>query len=261
MAHVDKHPAGTFCWLELGTTDQDAAKKFYSSLFGWTANDFPMGDGETYTMFQLDGRDAAATYTMNQQMRERGVPPHWMLYISANNADETVDKARNAGGKVVAGPFDVMDFGRMASLEDPTGAHFSVWQPGTHLGSGIAGVPGTLVWAELSTPENQRAVEFYTQVFGWQIKAGQDMGGYLEIHNAGQAIGGVLPAEHRSAGAPPHWMAYFLVDNTDDAAAKVKQLGGHVKMEPTDIEKVGRFAIVTDPQGAYLALFQPLPRG
>jgi len=53
MAHIDKHAPGEFCWLELATTDQNAAKAFYSSVLGWSINDFPMGPNEVYTMFQL----------------------------------------------------------------------------------------------------------------------------------------------------------------------------------------------------------------
>ena len=57
MAHVDKHAAGDFCWIELATSDQNAAKKFYSSLFAWVPNDMPMGPDSFYTIFRLQGKD------------------------------------------------------------------------------------------------------------------------------------------------------------------------------------------------------------
>ena len=63
VPHIDKHPPGAFCWIELATTDQNAAKSFYGSLFGWAVKDVPMGPNDFYSMFQLDGRDAAAAYT------------------------------------------------------------------------------------------------------------------------------------------------------------------------------------------------------
>ena len=69
MANIDKHSAGAFCWLELATSDQSAAKQFYNVLFGWVAEDFPMGPGEVYTMFKLQGRDAAAAYSLRPDMR------------------------------------------------------------------------------------------------------------------------------------------------------------------------------------------------
>src|SRR5436305_9947198 len=128
MPNIDAHAPGAFCWIELATTDQNAAKNFYSGLFGWVSADFPMGPDQFYTMFKLDGRDAAAAYGMDEQMRSRGIPPHWMLYVATDSADASAEKVRTAGGNVTAGPFDVADFGRMAVLQDPTGAMFSVWQ-------------------------------------------------------------------------------------------------------------------------------------
>src|SRR5438067_1881407 len=127
MPNIEKHEPGSFCWIELATTDQNAAKAFYTELFGWAASDFPMGPGEFYTMFELDGRDAAATYTMKEQMRSQGIPPHWMIYIAVDSADATAGKVTAARGKVIAPPFDVFDIGRMAVLQDPTGAVFSAW--------------------------------------------------------------------------------------------------------------------------------------
>src|SRR5215831_10522324 len=102
MANIDSHAPGSFCWFELGTTDQNAAKAFYHSIFGWMANDFPMGPSEFYTMFQKDGRDAGAAYTLNQEMKARGVPPHWMIYIAVSSADQTAAKVTEAGGTVLA---------------------------------------------------------------------------------------------------------------------------------------------------------------
>jgi predicted enzyme related to lactoylglutathione lyase len=52
MTHIDKHSAGSFCWIELATTDQNAAKDFYSSLFGWSPQDNPIGPSEFYTVFK-----------------------------------------------------------------------------------------------------------------------------------------------------------------------------------------------------------------
>lgn len=259
MPNVTNHAPGSFCWLELSTTDQNAAKQFYSSLFGWAIDDQPMGPGQFYTMFNLEGRNAAAAATMDQDMRDQGVPPHWMLYMCVSSADDTVAKAQQAGGKVLAPAFDVFDFGRMAALQDPTGANFSIWQPQQHTGTGITGVPGTLCWADLMTPGQSAASKFYAAVFGWELPPGQDNSGYLHIKNGTEFIGGIPPAEHRPPNVPPHWMLYFLVENCDASAAKAKELGATILMEPGTIEKVGRIAIVDDPQGAGFALFQPLP--
>src|SRR2546425_5023173 len=122
MTYIDKHPAGSFCWIELATTDQKAAKDFYGSLFGWSPQDSPIGPNEFYTIFKLEGRDAAAGYTLRAEQREQGVLPHWMVYIAIDSADQAAGKAKELGGTVVVPPFDVMDLGRMAVIHDPTGA-------------------------------------------------------------------------------------------------------------------------------------------
>ena len=108
MAIVEKHAPGSFCWIELGTTDQAAAKMFYTSLFQWTFNEFPMGPGELYTIFRVRERDASAAYTIRPEQRALGVPPHWMLYVAVESADSAAAHATELGGKLMAPPFDVI---------------------------------------------------------------------------------------------------------------------------------------------------------
>ncbi len=258
MANIDHHLPGSFSWIELATTDQAAAKSFYTSLFGWEIFDVPMGPDQAYTMFQLEGRDAAAGYRLNAEQQAGGVPPHWNIYIAVADADETAGRVASLGGKVIAPPFDVMEHGRMAIIQDPTGATFSIWQPRTHTGTQIAGVDGTLCWADLNSPDRDKAVPFYSALFGWQFEPGKDgdASGYLHIKNAGAFIGGATPSKFLPPGAPPHWLAYFLTSNCDASTEKAKSLGASVWVPPSDIEGAGRFSVLSDPQGAAFALFQ-----
>lgn len=257
MPHVDSHAPGTFAWVELATTDQNAAKLFYSSLFGWTPMDFPMGPDGVYTMFGLEGRNSGACYTLGADLKAQGVPPHWLLYVEATDVDATLAKVVPAGGKVVAGPFDVMTFGRMGVLQDPTGGTIAVWQSKSHHGTGINGVHGTLCWADLITRDAAAATAFYDAVFGWKVEAGQDGSGYLHIKSGEEYIGGIPPVAHIPAEVPPHWQVYFLVNNCDDATAKAESAGANVYVPPMSMAGVGRWSIVADPQGASLALFEP----
>jgi predicted enzyme related to lactoylglutathione lyase len=257
MANVDKHPVGSFCWIELATTDQNQAKRFYSTLFGWVVTDNPMEPGEFYSIFKIDDRDAAAAYTMRKEQRAQGVPPHWMLYVAVDSADQTAAKAAQAGGTVMAPAFDVMDVGRMAVVQDPTGATFAAWQPKRHSGTGIAHVNGTLCWADLSTPDPTRAGKFYSDVFGWKLEKGdKDPTGYLHIKNGEHFIGGIPPASHRPPNAPAHWMIYFQVGDVAASTAQAAKLGAKVLMPAQDMEGVGAWAILADPQGAVFAIFK-----
>jgi len=257
MAHIDHHPPGSFCWIELATTDQNAAKSFYSSLFGWDPQDSPMGPDGSYTMFKLEGRDAAAGYTLRPDQRAQGVPPHWMPYVAVDNADQAVNKVKQLGGTVLAPAFDVMDLGRMAVLQDPTGAPFCVWQAKKNTGLGIAHVAGTLCWADLSTPDPKSAGDFYSGLFGWQlILDPKDPSGYVHIKNGEHFIGGIPPATCHQPGMPAHWLAYFAVDDVDSSAHQAKQMGATLFLDPMTMEGVGRMAVIADPQGAVFSIFK-----
>jgi len=259
MRHIEKHPPGAFCWIELATTDQNAAKSFYGALFGWAVNDFPMGPHDFYSMFQLEGRDTAAAYTIRPEQRSQGVPAHWMIYVAAESADTAANRVAQLGGKVLAPAFDVYDVGRMAVLQDPTRATFSVWQAKKQCGTGIAGVEGTLCWADLSTPDQERAASFYSDLFGWRIvKEDEDPShNYWHIVNGEEFIGGIPPASHRNPNIPPHWLAYFAVYDCDATTAKAEQLCAKLFLPPMNVEDVGRMAVLADPQGAVFAIFQP----
>jgi len=262
MADTYRPVPGSFCWMELATTDQGAAKAFYSSLFGWTAHDAPIGAEQFYTMLKLDGREAAACYTMMADERSMGIPPHWNLYIAVENADASAARAAELGGQVLAPPFDVMDAGRMAVIRDPGGAIFHIWQANRHGGIRAASVPGAFCWADLNTGDAAAAGAFYSALFGWTIAPGEnDPSGYLHISNGKTMIGGIPSAGQRDPNAPPHWMLYFQVADCDASAAKAGELGGRALMPPLTLEGVGRFAVIADPQGAAFSLFTPAPRG
>jgi uncharacterized protein len=259
VAEVTSHTAGTFSWPELATTDQKSAVAFYRALFGWDLNEQPLGPGETYSMFQMRGKEVAAAHTMRPEERQSGAPPHWNSYVTVQNVDQTVKKAQELGATVFAPPFDVMDAGRMAVLQDPTGAVFQVWQANKHIGAKILNEPGALCWTELTTSDTNSAEAFYTKLFGWTAKhsgAGAPME-YTEFSVGGTPSVGMMP---KPAGMPAHvpsyWMPYFQVTSADASAARARELGGSIMVPPQDIPGTGRFAIVNDPQGAMFAVFE-----
>lgn len=257
MAQIERHAPGTFCWVELATTNLDAAKHFYSSLFGWSFVDFPLGPGEVYTMFRMNDRDAAAGYHMQAAERERGVPPHWNLYVAVEDADATAARAVELGGKLPAGVFDVYTNGRMAAVIDPTGAAFCLWQPRQTPGIGVMGENNSYIWADLSTGDRQEAKHFYEGLFGWKITPGKDKdeSTYLHIQAGEKYIAGILPDTHFNPHIPAHWTPYFMVADVDASTAKAQELGAKVYAAPMNVDKSLRFAVLADPQGAEFALF------
>jgi uncharacterized protein len=260
MTTRTEYAHGEFCWADLATTDPAAAKSFYGGLFGWQAEDMPAGPGMTYTMCRLKNQYVAALYALDKERQSHGEPPHWLAYINVRNADDIAKKASQGGGKVLNGPFDVLDVGRMAAIQDPTGAYFAVWQAKKHIGAGIIMEPGAMCWNELMTPDVAAAARFYTTTFDWSAEP-VDMGpaGTYTIFKAGTTqVGGMMARPPQLKDVPPHWLTYFAVSDCDSAAKKVRELRGQELRPPDNIPNIGRFAVCRDPQGAAFAVFQPL---
>jgi len=258
MPDVTRHEPGDFSWAELATSDPAAAKTFYKSLFGWSAMDTPMGPGseDVYSTLQLGGKAIGALYKMRPDQASQGVPPHWLTYVTVASADESAKKARSLGGKVLAEPFDVMTFGRMAVLQDPVGATFAIWQARDHIGAQRVNEPGAFCWMELMTPDAARAKAFYKGLFGWGLKESTDGMPYTEIQLAGRSIGGIFTPPPEMGKMPPAWGVYWQVDDCDATAKKAKSTGATLAVEPKDIPHVGRFAVIADPQGAMFSIIK-----
>lgn len=255
MGTRSNYSPGTFSWTDLTTPDQDAAKRFYVELFGWQADDQPIGENAFYSLMELDGADVAAISPQPEQQRTAGAPPLWNSYITVTSADETAERAAQLGATVHAPAFDVFDAGRMAVVQDPVGAFFLVWEPKAHIGASLVNVPGALTWNELATPDLEASERFYGELFGWSTEPLPDSPiPYRVIKNAdGHTNGGISAMVPE--GTPPHWLVYFGAEDVDRAIAKVGELGGATMMEPTDIGRAGRIAVARDPQGAVFALY------
>jgi predicted enzyme related to lactoylglutathione lyase len=253
MTEVTRHEPGSFAWVELATSDPAAAKAFYTALFGWEAADTPAGPDMIYTMLRLRGLDVGALYPQDKAEAEHGVPPHWNVYVAVESADRAAARAKELGGKLLMEPFDVMEHGRMAIVQDPTGGVICCWEARKHLGARLVNEPGALCWGELYTTDTKKAGAFYSQLFGWTLKESPR---YTEFHRGGAGVGGMMAIEASWGPVPPHWMPYFQVGELDATADKGRALGGKIHMPPQDIPEVGRFAILNDPQGAVFALIR-----
>jgi uncharacterized protein len=253
MTQVDKHDPGSFSWPELSTTNPAAAKTFYTSLFGWGSVDSPAGPDMVYTTLKKGDRSVGALY---QDAKEKNIPPHWNTYVTVASADASAKKAKDLGGKVLAEAFDVMEYGRMAVIQDQQGATICLWQPKQHIGAQVVNEPGALCWCELDTTDTESAQKFYTALFGWGAKVSPD---YTEWQKNGTSIGGLMKIPKEWGPVPPNWLVYFASDDVDATAAKAAKAGGKMIVPPTNIPDMGRFAVLADPQGAVFAVFRPAP--
>lgn len=249
-------PPGTFCWVELGTSDAASAGTFYSQLLGWNCDAVEMGEMGTYTLLKLGTGNIAGLYALTDEQKQQGVPPHWLSYVLVEDADASANRATELGGRVVMGPFDVPNVGRMAMIEDPSGALFALFQSGEHKGAQpMDNQAGMFCWNELATRDPATANVFYTGLFGWTAEESDGpMGTYTTYKNNGRLAGGMISSE--MGEIPPNWLVYFAVDDCDSAFAAAKNAGAAAITPPSDIPDIGRFAIVTDPQGAAFAMIQ-----
>jgi uncharacterized protein len=239
-------------WVDLGTKDPAAAREFYAKVFGWEVEVNPDPQYGGYGLAKINGKDVAGiggTQSPDQ-------PSAWSTYIGTEDIDKLGAQVETAGGKVIAPAFDVGDQGKMAVYQDPIGAVISAWQP-TIMGGFQTHGANTFGWAELNARGLEKALPFYQQIFGWAPKKSDGDGQpYTEFLVDGESIAGaqeidpMVPAE-----MPSYWMVYFNVDDVDRTFKKAIDAGARETMAPQDFPG-GKFAIVSDPQGAFFGLMK-----
>jgi len=237
---------GTFVWHENVTTDPKRAQEFYTQLFGWGIEVFKAGELE-YPMISVGGQSHGGFPTVQE-----GTPPHWAGNIAVESVDDTVEKAKSAGGTLIHGPQDIPEVGRFAVFADPQGAVFVAFQS--------AGEPpqaaGVFVWDELGTQDVEGAERFYNAVFGWTTTdMGEEYGGYKIFKKGETDVGGVMKMPDPSV--PSMWSPYVAVEDVDATVAKAGELGGAAIMEAMDVPNVGRIAVLKDPVGAVFGIIKP----
>ena len=254
MADAKTFVANAPAWIDLSSQDAAASRDFYSKLFGWKI-DVQGPEAANYGLAKAGGKDVAGI----GPSQDPKAPTAWMVYIGTRDAAATAKQVEQAGGKVIAPPFDVLDQGRMAVFQDPAGAFISVWEPKKMFGTEVVGKDGTYGWAELNARGIDKASAFYTKVFGWTPKVSPMAEGqppYTEFQIDGQSIAGgmemnpMVPKE-----VPSYWMVYFTVADVDKTHKKATDLGSREMLPPQDFPG-GRFSILSDPQGAAFGLMK-----
>ncbi|MFZ3471395.1 VOC family protein [Streptomyces sp. 4.24] len=252
-------PEGAPCWVDAMFSDVEGAKTFYSDVLGWTFGESSSEYGN-YTQAYSDGKAVAAV-----------VPPmpgaegasQWCLYFASPDAAATAEKIKSAGGEVLMEPMQVGAFGTMAIAKEPSGAVFGVWQPGEHKGFEKFGENGAYAWAEVFSRDVAKPDAFLPRVFPYgaqQMEAGSDpdMAGMdYKVFSLGgpenPVLGRMSMGDEFPPEIPSYIQVYFAVPNCDEAVAKAKAGGGALHFGPMD-SPFGRFAALTDPQGAAFAV-------
>ena len=174
------------------------------------------------------------------------------MYVTVDDLEAATERARAAGGTVIAEPFQVFDVGRMSCIQDPQGAMLRLWYPLEHAGAGVMMEPGALCWFELATTDPESAVAFYKSVLQVDIDRDENVAefSYWVMKVGDQMVGGIIQIGEDWGPVPPNWGVYFGVNDVDAIAGKAKELGGGVIVEPRDLMDFARFSVLTDAEGA-----------
>jgi predicted enzyme related to lactoylglutathione lyase len=235
--------------VDLSTDDPVAATASYEELLGWKC---VRQSAREYWLCSLDGRDVGGIGP-----RRRGKPSsRWTTYLATDHLERTLGLVVAHGGRVISGPCDIEQHGRMALAADPGGATFGLWQAAEHIGTEHWTDPGSLVWSEALSHDFEAAKAFYVAVFGYEV---EEIGGvgprYAALFAGGRPVAGIaeLHPELPSGALSPQWLPIFATSDADAAAAHVRADGGGVVCEPFDTD-FGRMVILTDAESASFAV-------
>ena len=265
MPKIGSYKQGTPSWIDLSTSDQEAAKGFYANLFGWDYEDNAVGNGQFYSMAKVGESAAAAIATQQPEEAEQGVPPHWNVYITVDDVDKVGERAPELGGTVLAGPFDVFDAGRMIVVRDPVGAVIMFWQPIQHIGAEVRDEHGALTWTLVLTTDKDATASFYSELLEIEVikdaMPAPDGGTIHQLAVSGEPVASIMtmPQQLVDMGVPAHWEVYFRVDDVQEVCDSAAAIGGQVFMGPADMGPIGKIGYLQDPQGAQFGVQQPPP--
>lgn len=246
------YPPGTPCWFDLMVPDQQAALDFYRDLFGWQGRVGPPETGG-YAMCSLNGRAVAGIMTATSPDGDPTPPTVWTTYIATADVEASTRAIADNGGAVMMPAMDVMALGRMALAADPTGAVFGLWEAHDFGGAEVINEPGAPIWNELSTPDRKAAAIFYEAALGIRTVPMEGTDDYSALEVDGRVVAGAHGMESTPPDAPPNWLVYFSVDDTDSTADALVRAGGNVLAPPFDMV-AGRMAVLQDPQGGIFAI-------
>ncbi len=262
MPKVESYKQGTPSWIDLSTTDHEGAKSFYASLFGWQYQDNGVGNGQYYSMAQIDGYAAGAIATQHPEEAQLGIPPHWNVYITVDDVDEVAERVPELGGNVLVAPMDVFDAGRMTVVQDLVGAIVMFWQPMEHIGAEVRDEHGALTWTLMLTTDKDAAASFYSDLLNIEVAqdamSSPDGGTVHQLLVVGQPVASIMnmPQQLVDMGVPSHWEVYFGVDDAQAVCDAAAANGGQVYMGPAEMGPMGTIGYMQDPQGAQFGVHE-----
>ena len=245
---------GKFVWHDLITDDVASSRRFYGDLLGWEFEQTTHPRGGNYTLIRADGHYLGGMVLLEDTADADY--SRWLPYLSVADVDAAVRATERAGGAALVGPLDLGNIGRAAAVSDPQGAVLGllrsrVGDPDDSLAPG----PGRVVWNELLAADDTGAAGFYAALAGFDVSTTPRRGGeYTVLRAQGRERAGIMARPDERV--EPLWLTHFAVADVKAAARRATELGGTVLLAPGPELREGTLAVVTDPNGAILALQQ-----
>jgi predicted enzyme related to lactoylglutathione lyase len=241
-------PLGAPTWIDLSTSDLDRAQQFYGAVFGWAFTS-PGPDYGGYINALKDGHLVAGLMPKH--------PDHdgadgWTTYLHTADVAATLAAATAAGATDCGGVMAIPEKGRMALLTDPAGGFVGLWEPAGHPGFEVVDEDGAPTYHQLTTRDYGTALDFYREVFGWQLESVSDTDEfrYSTATFDGKALVGVMDgASCLPDGVASDWSFFFGAADVDKTIELIVEHGGSVVRGAEDTP-YGRLAAVADPTGA-----------
>jgi predicted enzyme related to lactoylglutathione lyase len=263
MSERDGFQPGVPSWVDVMGPDTGRLTDFYGAVFGWDftgPGEMPGDPPGEYFVAQLRGRDVAGVATLPAQSKG----PGWNTYIEVESVDRTAAAIEEAGGTILAQPFDALPAGRIAVAADPTGASFAIWTPGERRGAQLVNEPSAWSMSALSTPDRDAAAAFYERVFGWTLDTFQVGDMEVGLFRLPGYVGGEpeqpVPRDLVATAAPPGgetgWNVDFWIADVDRAVAAAEQHCGSVVSPVAENIPPFRQAVLADPNGVPFSVSQ-----
>ena len=232
---------GLIVWHDHVSGDREAAIAFYAETLGWEIERWDQGE----IVYPMLGRGGS----WHGGFVAREGDAEWLPYVRTEDVRASVLSVRQSGGTVLRPPTEVPNVGMSATVADPGGAEFALWQDA----GGPLPSPDVFAWEEVYVPDVDVAIDFYGRVLGWTAEPFQE--GYTVLKQAETTVGGILALPE---GLEPSWLTYLATDDVDGTLDAMVERGGERRMGPVDIENVGRVAVLRDPFGAQVGLYAGL---
>jgi len=246
-----EHLPGKVIWHDLVTPDLEAAKRFYSGLFGWSFRDI----GSGYSVAYNEGEPVGGIFERPLAAGSHR-QPLWLSFIAVGDAGNIVRAAEQDGAKLLAGPKGHPNRGDQAVLSDPEGAMFAVLASSNGDPADYLPSTGDWIWSAVLVHDPDQEAAFYQKVFDYDvfdISEGEPLQVVLSSQDYARAT--IRPLVHGAHGRP-RWLGFVRVADVASSASKAKSLGARVLVEPRTDRQGGRIAVIADPSGAPLGLME-----